>query len=106
MFGRKEKQQGVRAAAAADGAQAATVLVKDGFYRPETIVAERGKPVRLTFVREEASPCSEVVVFEQLGSRAALPEEEPVTVELTPEQPGSYAFTCGMGMYRGTLVIE
>ena len=103
MFGRKEKQ-GVRATAGPDGTQEATVLVKDR-YRPETIIAERGKPVRLTFLREEAKPCSEAVVFERLRTCAALPEGKPVTVELTPE-PGSYAFGCEMGMYRGTLVVE
>ena len=104
MFGRKEKQ-GVRATACPDGAQEATVLVKNG-YSPETIVAERARPVRLTFLREEANLCSETVVFERLGARAALPEGQPVTVELTPEEPGSYAFSCEMGMYRGTLVVE
>ena len=104
MFGRKE-QHGVRATAAPDGAQQATVLVKGG-YSPATITAERGKPVRLTFLREEASPCSEAVVFERLGARTALPQGQPVTVELTPEEPGSYAFGCEMGMYRGTLVVE
>lgn len=104
MFGRKTKQ-GVRATVGPDGAQEATIIVKDG-YSPETIMTERGKPVRLTFLREEANPCSEAVVFERLGTRAALPEGKPVTVELTPEKPGSYAFSCEMGMYRGTLVVE
>ena len=104
MFGRKSKE-GVRATAGPDGAQEASVLVKDG-YSPDTIVVERERPVRLTFLREETNPCSETVVFERLGARTALPEGEPVTVELTPEEPGSYAFSCEMGMYRGTLVVE
>lgn len=104
MFGRKEKH-GLRATAGPDGAQEASVLVKGG-YSPDTIVVERGSPVRLTFLREEANPCSETVVFERLGMRAALPVGEPVAVELTPEDPGNYAFSCEMGMYRGTLVVE
>ena len=104
MFGRKAKE-GIRATAGPDGVQEVSVLVKGG-YSPDTILVERERPVRLTFLREEANRCSETVVFERLGARAALPEGEPVTVELTLEEPGSYAFSCEMGMYRGTLVVE
>ena len=105
MFSSRRGKDRVRATDGPDGSQVATVLVKAG-YTPATIVAEWGKPVRITFLREEASPCSETVVFERLAARAALPEGVPVTVEVTPETPGSYAFSCDMGMYRGTLVVE
>ena len=82
------------------------ILVKGG-YNPDTIIVERGKPIRLTFRREESSPCSEQVVFDAFGRHATLPEGEQVAVELPPpEQPGEYPFTCHMGMLRGTLVVE
>jgi len=29
-----------------------------------------------------------------------------VSVEVLPEQPGEYEFTCGMNMYRGKLIVE
>lgn len=38
--------------------------------------------------------------------RATLPEGVPVVVEITPDEPGSYAFGCEMDMYRGTLVVR
>ena len=37
---------------------------------------------------------------------AELPEGKQVPVEFTPEQPGEYEFTCGMGMLRGKLVVR
>lgn len=97
---------GTRAALTSSGYQEATILVKGGVYTPDTILVERGKPVRLTFSREESTPCSETVVFDSFGKSAQLPEGQLVPVELMPDQPGSFGFACQMGMYRGTLVVE
>ncbi len=99
------RKQGFRAALASSGYQEATVLVKGG-YAPDTIVVRAGKPVRLTFRRQEASPCSEMVVFGDFAKSATLPEGELVPVELLPNQPGTFEFTCQMGMLRGRLVVE
>jgi plastocyanin domain-containing protein len=104
MFGHSSKKE-VAAVVATDGTQEATILVK-GAYIPDTIVAERGKPIRLTFVREESTACSETVVFGALGLTAHLPEGERIAVELEPAEPGEYGFACEMGMYRGTLVVR
>ena len=101
-----KKTPGTRAALTAGGYQEAMVLVKGG-YTPDTIVVQRGKPVRLVFRREESSPCSETVVFDAFEKSARLPEGEQVAVELPPpDEAGEYAFTCQMGMLRGALVVE
>ena len=100
-----KKEQGVRAALTSGGWQEQMILVKGG-YTPDTVVAVAGKPLRLIFQREEASPCSEMVVFDAFRKSAALPEGEAVPVELVPSEPGEYQFACGMGMLRGRLVVE
>ena len=99
------RKEGYRAAVASSGYQEAMVLVKGG-YSPDTIVVRAGKPVRLTFRREEASPCSEMVVFGDFGKSATLPAGESVAVEFLPKDPGTYEFTCQMGMLRGRLIVE
>jgi plastocyanin domain-containing protein len=99
------RRHGYRAAMASTGYQEAMVLVKGG-YSPDTIVVRAGKPVRLTFRREESSSCSEMVVFGDFGKSARLPEGEAVPLELPPPKPGTYEFTCQMGMLRGRLVAE
>lgn len=104
MFGRSTKDR-IPTPASTDGLQEATVRVANG-YTPDTIVVERGRPVRLTFLRDESSACSETVVFDDFGISAPLPEGEPVSVEITPNEAGSYAFGCAMGMVRGTLVVR
>ena len=100
-----KRQVGTRAALTSSGWQEQLVLVKGG-YTPDTIVAVAGKPLRLIFQREEASPCSETVVFDAFGKHAQLPEGQPTVIELMPKEPGEYPFSCQMGMLRGTLVVE
>ena len=103
MFGHKSSH--AVHATESDGVQEAIVLVNGG-YRPDTIIAERDKPVRLLFRRDEGSPCSAEVVFKQLGVRAKLPEGQVVALELPGREPGEYAFTCGHGMLHGRLIVE
>lgn len=81
-----------------------SVRVRGG-YLPDTIRAEAGVPLRIVFRREESAPCSEQVVFPAFGKSATLPRGEQVAVDLLPEEPGVYEFTCAMGMLRGKLVV-
>ncbi len=100
-----KKTRGVRAAVASSGYQEQMVLVKGG-YTPDVIVVEAGKPVRLTFVRQEAASCSEMVLLPAFGKSARLPEGEPVAVEFLPKEPGEFEFACQMGMFRGKVIVE
>jgi plastocyanin domain-containing protein len=93
------------APAAAGGVREATVTVRGG-YAPAVVHAKAGEPVRLVFDRQETSGCSEEVVFGDFGVRRYLPAGERTAVEVTPPAPGTYEFTCGMGMLRGRLVAE
>lgn len=99
------KRPGMKAAVNTAGYQEAMVLVKGG-YTPDVIVVERGRPVRLNFVRAEAASCSETVVFPEFSKSAYLPEGETVPVELMPDKAGEYNFQCQMGMLRGKLIVE
>jgi plastocyanin domain-containing protein len=94
-----------RVAVSASGAQEVAITVKGG-YTPDVIVVQKGRPVRLTFTRQESSACSEKVLFPDFNQNANLPEGEPVTLEFTPEQAGEYGFQCQMGMLRGKLIVE
>jgi plastocyanin domain-containing protein len=89
----------------AGGLQEVDVTVKGG-YRPASIIVKAGQPVRLNFTRREASLCGEEVVIPDFGKRAHLPENVTVTVEITPQEPGQYEFTCGMNMYKGKLIVN
>jgi plastocyanin domain-containing protein len=99
------KGEAVAAAVRASGTQEVDVTVKGG-YQPAAIMVKAGQPVRLNFTRREASTCGEEVVLPDFGTRAHLPENETVSVDVMPEKPGEYVFTCGMNMYRGKLVAQ
>ena len=89
----------------AAGVQEAEVEVR-GAYTPDRIEVEAGRPVRLTFVRREANPCTEQVIVPEFGIVKDLPVGRPVAVEFTPARPGEFEFHCGMNMVRGRLVVK
>jgi plastocyanin domain-containing protein len=99
------KAKGVKAALTSAGHQEQMVLVKGG-YTPDVIVVERGKPVRLNFVRQESASCTEMVLLPAFQKSAKLPEGETVPVEFLPREPGEFEFACQMGMIRGRLIVE
>jgi plastocyanin domain-containing protein len=96
---------GVATAAARAGTQAVTVTVRGG-YSPATVRVKSGQKVRLVFDRQETDPGSEEIVFSDFGIRRFLPAFKQTTVEIQPQQPGTYEFTCGMSMMRGRVVAE
>ena len=93
------------AAASRNGVQEIAIEVQGG-YTPPTVRVRRGEPVRLIFDRKETSGCSEEVVLPAFGIRKFLPAFTRTAVEFTPPDAGRFEFTCGMGMLRGTLVVE
>ncbi len=96
---------GATAAVSSGGVAEVPILVRGG-YSPATVRVPRVTRVRLVFDRQEDSSCSEEVVFPDFGVRRFLPAHEKTSVELTPTAAGTYEFMCGMGMLRGTMVVE
>jgi plastocyanin domain-containing protein len=94
----------VAATVGAGGIQRILVEVKGG-YAPAVIRVRAGAPVRLDFHRDETNPCTEEVVIPDFGIRAYLPAHRTTPVSFTPAA-GTYEFTCGMGMVRGSIIAE
>jgi plastocyanin domain-containing protein len=88
-----------------EGIQEVKVIVKGG-YSPDVIVVKKGIPVRIDFYRDETADCSDTIVFGDFNIRKPLPAFRTTPVEFTPEKPGEYTFTCGMGMMKGRLIVE
>jgi len=81
-----------------------TVYVKDSAYSPNRIETSHSK-LTINFIREDASPCSEYVLFEELNVHEQLPLNKPHKITLTNLKSGNYRFTCQMGMYQGELIV-
>ena len=93
------------ATATAGGVQQVDITVQGG-YSPNVIEVAHGKPVQLNFYRAEDNSCSEELLLPDFNIRRELPPFQTTTVELLPQQAGTYEFTCGMHMLRGSLVVK
>ena len=98
-----ERSAGVAASVA--GRQEIAITVKGG-YTPAELHVKQGLPLRLVFDRQETSSCSEELVMSDFGVRKYLPAFQKTAVDIVPDRPGRFGFTCGMGMLHGTLVVE
>lgn len=94
------------AAPAAAGRVEHAITVDGTGYHPASVRAPAGKPVRLTFTRTSDDGCGAQLVFPALGLRRDLPLDQKVAVDLTMPASGSVAFTCGMDMMKGSVVVE
>lgn len=90
-----------------DGVQVAEITAGATGYSPEQIELEAGVPARLIFTRTTPSACLEQVMIPEFGIEATdLPMHEPVVIEFTPDEAGSFSFVCGMDMQHGTMVVR
>ncbi len=78
---------------------------KNGFS-PSSIDAEAGHKLNLVFNRADKNNCGSVVVFPKQKIRKNLPVGKDVIVSLNPTETGQITFTCGMGMYKGSIVVS
>lgn len=87
-------------------APALAVSVDASGYHPASLHAPAGQPTRIVFTRTSDEGCGQQVVFPSLGIRKDLPLNTAVDVDLTMPASGSVAFTCGMNMLRGSVVVQ
>lgn len=87
------------------GIQQVDIVVKGG-YSPNVIEVEHGKPVQLNFYRDEENSCSEELLLPDFNIRRELAPFKTTAIEFLPQQAGTFEFTCGMHMLRGSLVVK
>jgi len=88
-----------------ESAGGAVTIRVEGGYDPDTVIAPRGRPLRLLFDRREESPCSDEVVFPDFGIRRRLPAHAVSEIVITPDRAGEFPFSCGMNMLHGKIVV-
>jgi plastocyanin domain-containing protein len=81
-------------------------IVVDGGYTPEVIEVAVGKPTTLHFFRKDPSTCLEEVVISDLKIRKTLTLNERTDITITPPRTGTLRFSCGMGMFHGTIIVK
>ncbi|MFN2444726.1 MAG: efflux RND transporter periplasmic adaptor subunit [Vicinamibacterales bacterium] len=86
--------------------QSAKIIVNEHGFEPAKVALRAGALARLTFVRTTDKTCGTEVVFPSLKIKRALPLNEPVDIEFAPARTGEIAFTCGMNMLKGVVVVR
>jgi hypothetical protein len=85
--------------------QEVTITVAGG-YTPSEVKLKKGVPARLRFIRKDTGGCAEELLIPDFGVKKALPGLTETVVEFTPDKAGTFPFTCGMRMLKGTLVVN
>ncbi len=96
---------GSPAAAPSEAGRRVAVLIESAGYTPATVDAAPGEALTLVFERHDDRNCGEVVAFPATGKRVEVPVGTPVAVDVVAPASGQLAFTCGMGMYEGAVVV-
>jgi plastocyanin domain-containing protein len=86
----------------------ADVTASEHGFTPNSLKLAAGGPgshATVSFLRTTDQTCATEVVFPDLGIDQKLPLNQPVKVEVPTDAPKTLAFQCGMGMYKGAVVV-
>ncbi len=85
------------------------VVARKFAFEPSTIEVKAGEPVEITFTSVDTK---HGFALKELGiEKVVFAKDEPVTVKLTAEKPGTYEFKCakfcglGHGKMKGAIVV-
>ncbi len=80
-----------------------TIIVSTTGYDPDTVTVPAGQPVTLTFNAPGKLSCTSLLRIPKLGIEKTLTLSSSTDIQATFPTAGSYTFTCGMGMFSGTI---
>ena len=97
--------QAAVAPAVAGGVQEIAMKVTSNGYEPSTLAIKAGLPVRWIVDGAGAQGCTSVLVVPDLNISKALSRGSNIIEFTAPSTPGRLAFSCSMGMVRGSFTV-
>ena len=88
-----------------DGVQLLEVDLEGGYYRPNRFTVRAGVPVKVVFTGW-AEDCLGQPEFPELGLKGDLSSTGRAVFPLGVLDPGTYTFTCAMGVNEGRITVE
>jgi plastocyanin domain-containing protein len=87
----------------------ARVVADEHGFTPSSLALARGAPgskATITFTRTSDKTCATEVVFPELHINKPLPLNEAVAIDVPTDNARTLTFQCGMGMFKGALVVK
>ena len=85
------------------------VVADEQGFSPRSLPLPKGGPgstASVTFVRTTDKTCATEVVFPDLKVTKSLPLHQSVAIDVPTDTARTLTFQCGMGMYRGAVVVR
>ena len=102
----KDEGGGAPKPVVASGDQVIAVTADERGFTPAAVETEHGSKLTLRFTRTTDATCADKVVFPEAGIEQALPLKQPVDVIVPTDKARTFAFQCGMGMFKSSVVIR
>ena len=74
-------------------------------YVPNRMQLKAGQLARPKVVTGQQVGCTSVFTIPSLGVQQVLQRNGEATFDIPTDRPGKIRFTCGMGMYSGTIEV-
>ena len=87
----------------ADGVQRIVIEARDTSYSPSNVTARAGVATQITVRTDNTQGCTRYIVMGSLGVEKALPATGDTVINVGKLDPGTHRYTCGMGMYSGSI---
>ncbi len=87
-------------------ADAIQIKVGSGGFAPAQLKVEANRPTKLAITRDNQPNCANRIIIPGLGISRDLPLGETVIIELPAMKAGELSLNCGMGMYKGLIVVR
>lgn len=84
----------------------ASIRVDAQGYHPTRVRAAANSEITLSFVRTTDECCGQQLKIPSMNINRDLPLNQPVAVTVRVPASRELAFTCGMDMYRGAVVVQ
>jgi heme/copper-type cytochrome/quinol oxidase subunit 2 len=75
-------------------------------YSPNVIKVKKGVPVELNITNPGDNSCFSTFMMPDFGLNNVNLKAGTTKLSFTPDEAGQYTFSCGMNMFKGTVIVE